>query len=69
MREPLSVGSVRDMCSLLQAEVTDLLKRVCRGCDSPVVPPDGEVLREVWQEVGDDLRSAMREYPLNKAHG
>ena len=28
---------------------------------------DEEFIRSVWQEVGDDLRDAMREYPLDRA--
>ena len=28
---------------------------------------DEEFIRSVWQEVGDDFRDAMREYPLDRA--
>lgn len=28
---------------------------------------DDEFIRSVWQEVGDDLRDAMRAYPVSQA--
>ena len=68
VREPLRFASVRGVRGLLLAEMTDLLEPLRRsGGDGPVVLPDDEVLREAWQEVGDDLRQAMREYPLSEA--
>ena len=68
MRETLFVLSARNISAPLLAEITELLKRNLHGWADPVEPSeDDEFMRDVWQEVGDDLRNAMREYPLSQA--
>ena len=68
MREALFVLSARNISAPLLAEITELLQRNLPGWTDPVEPSeDDEFMRDVWQEVGDDLRNAMREYPLSQA--
>ena len=68
MRETLFVCSARNISAPLLAEITELLKRNFPARAEPMVPSeDDEFLREVWQEVGDDLHQAMRDYPLSQA--
>ena len=68
MRETLFVLSARNISAPLLAEMTELLMRHLHAWAEPVEPSENdEFLREVWQEVGDDLRHAMREYPLSQA--
>ncbi len=68
MRETLFVLSARNISAPLLAEITELLKRNFPARAEPMVPSeDDEFLREVWQEVGDDLHQAMRDYPLSQA--
>ena len=68
MRETLFVRSTRNISAPLLAEITELLKRNFPARAEPMMPSeDDEFLREVWQEVGDDLHQAMRDYPLSQA--
>jgi hypothetical protein len=64
MRETLLVITARNITGPLLAEMA-------RWLGSTFVSPEpddaDEFLRQVWQEVGDDLRGAMRQYPLQQA--
>ena len=73
MRETTLVVTARSLSAPILSELAQLL-------GSPGLPfgdgdphaddellDDEEFIRAVWQEVGDDLRDAMRRYPLSQA--
>ena len=64
MRETLLVITARNISTPLLAEMAQWL-------GSTFMPPEPddaeEFLRQVWREVGDDLRGAMKRYPLEQA--
>ena len=65
MKEARFVATVRNVQGHVLAEV----ERFLFGKPSVHKPrrDDEEFLHEVWQEVGDDLRGAMKRYPLEEA--
>ena len=65
MKGALLIVTVRNVQGHVLAEV----ERYLFGNPSVHKPrrDDEEFLHEVWQEVGDDLRGAMRRYPLEEA--
>ena len=66
MRERLLVITVRNFSGPMLAEMAHWLG----GVHFPPDPDDDvadEFLRAVWQEVGGDLRGAMKQYPLEQA--
>ena len=68
MRETLLVLTARSINAPLLAELTEVLRKNLNSWAEPVVlSEDDEFLGEVWREVGDDLRDAMRRYPLSQA--
>ena len=73
MRETTLVISARSLSAPIIAELAHLLGRASWPFDDADPHEDAELLEddefigEVWQEVGDDLRYAMRRYPLAQA--
>lgn len=73
MRETTLVISARSLSAPILAELAHLLGssswpfgNVALHDDEELIEDD-EFLSAVWQEVGDDLRDAMRRYPLHQA--
>ena len=66
MRETLLVITARYISAPLLAELTEWLGNTF-SLSEPAADDDVEFLRQVWQEVGDDLRGAMKRYPLEQA--
>ncbi len=64
MRETLLVITARNISGPLLAEMAQWLGSTFT---SPEPDDADEFLRQVWQEVGDDLRGAMKRYPLDQA--
>ncbi len=64
MRETLLVITARNISGPLLAEMAQWLGSTFM---SPEPDDADEFLRQVWQEVGDDLRGAMKRYPLEQA--
>ena len=66
MRETLLVITARNISGALLAEMAEWLGSTFL-LSEPAADDDVEFLRQVWQEVGDDLRGAMKRYPLEQA--
>lgn len=73
MRETTLALSARSLSAPIIAELANLLGRsplpfedVDLAADAELIEDD-EFIGSVWQEVGDDLRDAMRRYPLHQA--
>ena len=64
MREALLAITARNISGPLLAEMAQWLGSTFM---SPEPDDADEFLRQVWQEVGDDLRGAMKRYPLEQA--
>ena len=64
MRETLLVITARNISGPLLAEMAQWLGSTFM---SPEPDDADEFLRQVWQEVGDDLRGAMKRHPLEQA--
>ena len=73
MRETVLVTSARRLSAPIIAELANLLGSSPLPFDdvdsdeNAGLLEDDEFIRSVWQEVGDDLRDAMRRYPLSQA--
>ena len=73
MRETTLVISARNLSAPILTELANLLGSSPLPFDDVDPHEDAELLedeefiRSVWQEVGDDLRGAMRRYPLAQA--
>lgn len=73
MRETTLVVSVRSLSASILAELAHLMGSSSGPFDNvdlhedDELTEDDEFISEVWQEVGDDLRDAMRRYPLHQA--
>ena len=73
MRETTLVISARSLSAPIIAELAHLLGRSSLPFDDVALDEDAGMIEDaefigaVWQEVGDDLRDAMRRYPLHKA--
>ena len=73
MRETTLVVTARKLSAPILRELAHLLGSRPLPFDSgdPIedteLHEDDELIRSVWQEVGDDLRDAMREYPVSQA--
>ncbi|MDE0194084.1 MAG: hypothetical protein OXP08_00885 [bacterium] len=64
MKETLLVITARNISGPLLAELAQWLGS---SFTSPEHDDADAFLRQVWQEVGDDLRGAMNRYPLEQA--
>ena len=62
MRETLIFITARNISTPLLTEMSRWL-----GASLRPDADDDDFLRQVWQEVGDDLRGAMKRYPLEQA--
>ena len=62
MRETLLVITARNISAPVLAEMSQWF-----GDFSGQPDDDEEFLRQVWQEVGNDLRHAMEQNPLEQA--
>lgn len=73
MRETALVVTARNLSAPILRELAQLLgsRPLPLGSGDPFedaeLLEDDEFIRSVWQEVGDDLRDAMREYPVSRA--
>jgi len=69
MRETALVISARSLSAPIIAELARLLGRSSLPLDDVALDKDAGMIEDdefigaVWQEVGDDLRDAMRRYP------
>lgn len=66
MRETLFVVTARYMSAPLLEELARWLGSTFL-LSEPAANDDVEFLRAVWQDVGDDIRGAMKSYPLEQA--
>ncbi|MCY4632056.1 MAG: hypothetical protein OXE75_14405 [bacterium] len=66
MRETLFVVTARYMSAPLLAELAEWIGSAFLLSEQ-AADNDVEFLQAVWQEVGDDLRGAMKRYPLEQA--
>lgn len=73
MRETTLVVSARSLSAPILAELARLMGSSSRPLgnvdlrEDEVLIEDDEFISAVWREVGDDLRDAMRRYPLHQA--
>ena len=73
MKETTLVVSARQLSAPILTELANLLGSSPLPSDDVDTHEDAELLeddefiRSVWQQVGDDLRDAMRRYPLSQA--
>lgn len=67
MRETTLVVTARSLSAPILAELAQLLGGSPSPLESGDPDEDEEFVAAVWQEVGDDLRDAMRSYPLSAA--
>lgn len=62
MRETTLVVTAWNLSGPILADLAQLLLP-----DSAHPSEDEEFVQSVWEEVGDDLRDAMRQYPVSQA--
>ncbi len=73
MKETTLVISARSLSAPIIAELAHLLGHSSWPSNDVDLDEDAELIEDdefigaVWQEVGDDLRDAMRRYPLQEA--
>lgn len=67
MRETTLVVTAWNLSVPILAELSQFLGSTRLVPESAAPDEDEEFIRAVWQEVGDDLRDAMRRYPLSQA--
>ena len=67
MREATLVVTAWNLSRPILADLADFLGNTGLVQESAVPDEDEEFIRSVWHEVGDDLRDAMRRYPLSQA--
>ena len=72
MRETTLAHSARRLSAPIIAELAHLLGRPSWSFDDVDLHEDAEIedddfIADVWQEVGDDLRNAMRQHPVAQA--
>ncbi len=67
MREATLVVTAWNLSGPILAELSQFLGGTRLVPESVEPDEDEEFIRAVWQEVGDDLRDAMRRYPLSQA--
>ena len=65
--ETTLVVSAWNLSGPILAELSQFLGSTRLVPESVEPDEDEEFIRDVWQEVGDDLRDAMRRYPLGQA--
>lgn len=67
MRETTLVMTARSLSAPILAELAQLLGDPPLPLERVEPDEDEAFVAAVWQEVGDDLRDAMRTYPLSAA--
>jgi hypothetical protein len=72
VRENTLIVAVRSLSAPILAELSQLLGGVLPFSEGDTLEDaelheDDEFIHSVWMEVGDDLRGAMRRYPVARA--
>lgn len=65
MRETTLAVAARSLSGPMLTDLAQLLGSSPSSSEGSEPREDDEFIRAVWQEVGDDLRDAMRRYPLH----